>query len=75
MLHIATENPPGFLYDPLKEGELAQCLLRVVAEPEIAKQMGECARYKVKEIINNEKVMKQILNCYERLISARNSSS
>lgn len=61
---LVENKKTGFLVNPLQVKELAEKIIYLLTNPDIAREMGESGYQKVKNEFNQEKWIQEILNCY-----------
>lgn len=66
---IIQDGVNGFLVSPCDEVKMADAIIRILNDNQLAVKMGECARYRVEEKFVNTRIVKQIETIYEQLIS------
>ncbi len=65
------QGKTGLLVPPGDSEEMAQAIIQILQDPEKAKSMGEKGRARVKERFTKTKMLSEIQNVYQSLISHR----
>ncbi len=68
---LVRQEQTGLLYDPLQEGALARCMIKLANQPEFAQQLGENAYQHIRQVMDNELILKQHLQCYQTAIKGQ----
>ncbi|GEM_PF-1541252 len=63
---IIDDQRTGLLFDPLKKGDLAEKMLTLARNPELAKQLGTNGYEKLKNFIDNDMALEQIISLYRK---------
>lgn len=64
---MITQGQTGILMQPKDENSLQDALTKLLANPELCKQLGENAREKIQKEFSIEESMKRLLSIYEKL--------
>lgn len=59
----------GLLFDPLIKGELAEKILKLAGNLDLAKTLGQKGQEKLHHLINNEEALKKIVAVYEECVT------
>lgn len=62
---LVEDNKTGLLFDPLKSGDLAQKIITLTENAELAQTLGKQGYQKLEQLIDNEKALEQIINIYK----------
>ena len=65
---IIDHNKTGLHFDPNKNGDLAEKILTLANQVDLARQLGKNGREKLDAMIDNEKVLEQIISTYREII-------
>ena len=60
----------GFLIDPGNSAQLAQRVLNLLQNPDLAKKMGDLGRKKIEETFDWRLITKQVISLYHKLLKA-----
>lgn len=64
---LVQDQQTGLLFDPLKQNDLAEKILTLAKQPQLAAQFGQAAQARVSELFDNEKSLKEILRLYKEV--------
>jgi len=67
---LIDDNHTGFIFDPLKKGDLAEKILKIAGNTELITRLGKNGEAKLKTFIDNEKVLNQIIQAYQEVVAA-----
>ncbi len=62
---LVDHEKTGLLFDPAKKGDLAQCILKLASNFDLAKQYGNNAYEKFKTFPDNEMILREIIEIYK----------
>lgn len=65
---VIEENKTGLLFDPLKKGDLADKILTLAADIQLAKTLGINGYSKLQKFIDNNYTLEQIIAVYKKII-------
>ncbi|VVC76502.1 Glycogen synthase [Aquicella siphonis] len=65
---LIDDQKTGIIFDPLKKGDLSDKILALAGRPEQIKTLGMQAHAKLRELIDNEKVLSQIIHLYHQAL-------
>jgi glycosyltransferase involved in cell wall biosynthesis len=68
---VIDDGRTGMLFPPGDEVSIAQALVRVVENKELAQRFGEAARRRVESIFGIKRMSKEYNDCYLRLMAKR----
>lgn len=71
MPYMVSENTTGFLIDPEKTEEIADCLTRLLQDPAAARQMGQAGRNVAELRFAPRRVAEHTRSVYQDIVSAR----
>lgn len=66
---IIDDNETGFLYDPLKKGELSEKILQMANNIDLSIKLGNKGRDKLNRMFDNDAILNQIVAAYKNLKS------
>lgn len=67
---LVDDKKTGLLFDPLKKGDLAEKILDLAGNIELAKQFGTNGAAKIQDLIDNEEALNKIILIYKDAILA-----
>lgn len=62
---LVEDNQTGLLFDPLKKGDLAEKILALAGNAELAMQLGKNGQYRISRLIDNDEALRKIIGVYE----------
>ncbi len=71
---LIDDQKTGLHFDPNKKGDLAEKILALANQVDVARQLGKNGREKLNAMIDNEKVLEQIISVYREVIDRSNNN-
>lgn len=72
---LIENNQTGYLFDPLKKGDLAEKIIRMASNPAQSMQLGKAGHARLHDLFNDDQTMATILKHYEHCISLHKSGA
>jgi glycosyltransferase involved in cell wall biosynthesis len=65
---LVEDGKTGLLFDPLKRGDLAEKILMLASNTELAMQLGSQGQQRISELIDNEAALGKIIGIYRQVL-------
>ncbi len=71
VIEVVQDNVTGFLVPPGNPRDMAQCLVRLAIDPQMAAHMGRNGRKRVEELFDAKVMAQKTVEVYEEVVSAK----